>query len=126
MVLAQQKTSSCAVDRFDRKSCNHHIIIEPSRCLAQIHKSATWRFFTNIERRRSNPAVSQVMGLQDAKGYAPEELFNASAGNRTRGWPTLSEEDLLMATANFTTKPPMLDGDWSNLGVYVPKASVQP
>ena len=33
----------------------------------------------------------------------------ASAGNRTRGWPTLSEEDLLMATANFTTKPPMLD-----------------
>jgi len=34
---------------------------------------------------------------------------NASAGNRTRGWPTLSEEDLLMATANFTTKPPMLD-----------------
>jgi len=32
----------------------------------------------------------------------------ASAGNRTRGWPTLSEDDLLMATANFTTKPPML------------------
>jgi hypothetical protein len=66
------------------------------------------------------------MGLQDAKGYATEELFNASAGNRTRGWPTLSEEDLLMATANFTTKPPMLDGDWSDLGVYVPKAFVQP
>jgi len=36
-------------------------------------------------------------------------VFNASAGNRTRGWPMLSEEDLLMATANFTTKPPMLD-----------------
>ena len=38
-----------------------------------------------------------------------EQCIHASAGNRTRGWPTLSEGDLLMATANFTTKPPMLD-----------------
>ena len=66
------------------------------------------------------------MGQKSAKRYAPGELLNASAGNRTRGWPTLSEEDLLMATANFTTKPPMLDEGWPNLAVHVPEASVQP
>jgi hypothetical protein len=34
---------------------------------------------------------------------------NASAGNRTRGWPNhLRFADARMATANFTTKPPML------------------
>jgi hypothetical protein len=34
-------------------------------------------------------------------------LLHASAGNRTRGWPNHLR---MMATANFTTKPPMLDG----------------
>ena len=33
----------------------------------------------------------------------------ASAGNRTRGWPTFQILRSWMATANFTTKPPMLD-----------------
>jgi hypothetical protein len=36
-----------------------------------------------------------------------EASLHASAGNRTRGWPNHLR---LMATANFTTKPPMLDG----------------
>jgi hypothetical protein len=34
---------------------------------------------------------------------------HASAGNRTRGWPTFQNLRSWMATANFTTKPPMLD-----------------
>ena len=37
-----------------------------------------------------------------------EEEDVASAGNRTRGWPSRQTSKHLMATANFTTKPPML------------------
>jgi hypothetical protein len=39
---------------------------------------------------------------------------NASAGNRTRGWPTLGSwiGVQALATANFTTKPPMLSMSW--------------
>ena len=49
---------------------------------------------------------------QKRNRYPRRQDKNASAGNRTRGWPTLSEDDVLMATANFTTKPPMLlDGN---------------
>jgi hypothetical protein len=41
------------------------------------------------------------------------EQVDASAGNRTRGWPTFVDQKIQeMATANFTTKPPMLyEGD---------------
>ena len=53
-------------------------------------------------------SLSQAIDQKSAKLYALLELFTASTGNRTRGWPTLSEDDLLMATANFTTKPSML------------------
>jgi hypothetical protein len=39
-----------------------------------------------------------------------DEQFHASAGNRTRGWPNqLRTRRPRLATANFTTKPPMLN-----------------
>ena len=40
-------------------------------------------------------------------------MVDASAGNRTRGWPTFVDQKISeMATANFTTKPPMHYGKW--------------
>jgi hypothetical protein len=44
---------------------------------------------------------------------------HASAGNRTRGWPTSWIEDPQMATANFTTKPPMLDGSAQKIAIML-------
>jgi hypothetical protein len=53
-------------------------------------------------RRASFPPIWQKL-------HQPMEVgcSHASAGNRTRGWPNHLR---LMATVNFTTKPPMLDG----------------
>ena len=71
---------------------------------------------TPDQRLRSNASstaksdLSRPQGSKRQKDVLAGAVFNASAGNRTRGWPTLLEDDLLMATANFTTKPPMLDG----------------
>ena len=51
------------------------------------------------------------MRIMDKRIADPEScvrLVDASAGNRTRGWPTFVDRKISeMATANFTTKPPM-------------------
>ena len=48
-------------------------------------------------------------------------MVDASAGNRTRGWPTFVDQKISeMATANFTTKPPMhYESGQDSLFVYL-------
>ena len=77
----------------------------------------SWR--TDSERQDKNvePLAGQhklwrssgVLGLRLAKGCAPKELLQCIGRESNPGLAESLEMISLMATANFTTKPPMLD-----------------
>jgi hypothetical protein len=66
-----------------------------------------WSFLRSSRRPQGQGGCSKKQKNYQP-GWGGNWMMYASAGNRTRGWPTSVDLGIFeMATANFTTKPPM-------------------